>query len=1659
MLWFGGSLLKTSQDIDILGICQSYFEISASFSEDNIINRDNILDAIESILENETKLIVVEAEEGMGKTALLTQFAQRHRNQSICLFIRPTSRWGYDPEVLRYDLCNQLSYILNEKELNDPNEATDMFLRNSYLRLSKQSRLSGDKIYFIIDGLEDIPKDNANIGEVILSMFYFGFPNFKFIFSGDTSMLPDSITKYVKCKSFPLTGFTLNETENFFNDLNIEKKALEEIYLNCKRIPGRLSTVKRILISGTSIEELLSSKSEHWDDLFEIEWKSIYDNDLQKKVLAVVALDNRKHTIKEISEILKEDLVVVQNLLLNLSFIRIDPSKDLEVKFVTESFRKFTAKKLISYNKLVNELIVDYLLKEPESNDSLTYLPIYLEQSGKYETLLDYLSPSHFIEMLKRSQSLNVLYQKADIGISTSKKMNRDGDLVRFSIQKSIIKELENAQIWRSEVEARMDLKEYESAISLAESTMIKEDRLHLLSIISRKMREQGLIVSTEIIEQIKEIYNEIASIIDREKSIEIASDLIYSCPDIAIDMVEKTNRGESGENELDWAFAKLTIATLAKGNSIEYSETLQSINSKIKDPGLRNLNNSVNLLVGNYTSRQIISEVEKLDNTTNKLFFLRQWLIVNYENDNSADILQYALKLAITTTAYSPNATLFRELSTPLPFIKDINEIKLLIGTFDSQKGTAESVGPTEDYIRLQLNLAHAESNFDFKACINRLVDIYLYISELHDLVIKSICLSRYVSVITVIDPEKRLEDSDGLHSMSKQELEICLNELLNTTAEHFEVSKGIIKALAKNKPEMALNIANKLNTEDRRNRAFMELIKSNLKNSIQKLDLLFLRDVLDNITDIEIKDEAITEILDRVDYEKNCIDTIIDDLIPIITIIKDIQDADIHCKACCIGYSILSKVPENKYGSLSDSLLRELEKVWGSIETGWRKVNIGYQIVSFISKSSIDKAKYYMEKTESYKNEISIDADSMAFSYISTLQLAARAYSGLLIRKFNSKNDLDRLCTLIDQIPSYGERAKIWGELALRCYKLNKIQEGKAFVIDHVKPLLQHISNIDSQYWNDLIIVLAPSLYLCHGLTAMEEISKLHPAQRDYAYYNICSYILTKHIMGNPYDDSKRNDIYVSFEEILDVCEVLSKMEDDSAIYTIISIISETIYYGKSKYTLQQRSDAINRLMSIIDSKLPCIKNIKHDGYKIVAKAQIARIKRANSAEWSKLIDEARKIDNIADRVFILCTIASLLPSSGSMNQTQILIEAKNLIEKIPSTLDKISRLKFFASLSWGISGELSRECIQSAMKYAIHGDSLEYINAQRNLIDLAYRLDPDLASSLASLVDADEARKNAKINMNKQIKINKLKTSTIENSKMGIQDINFDDFDYSKTAWKLLGSLNSGRIDTVNNDVIREYVNIIHKLPLSKSYPILAWLVENSVVRFCNSNEAQIFIRQIFESLLLGSELCLRMGERTSSIIKQSTYNLIVSEENNSILIHPGERELAIEYIKNWIDHNVNDYLKISDPFFGLEDLDILRIIRLLKPDCRVQILTSIKHQNMEKIKLPWDSEYRCYWKSRISEQNPPDTDIIIIGTESRGEPPIHDRWWITKGSGLQMGTSFNSLGLVKISDISVMDQEKAMLREQEIDQYILRQKREINGERILTTIFTL
>ena len=595
-------------------------------------------------------------------------------------------------------------------------------------------------------------------------------------------------------------------------------------------------------------------------------------------------------------------------------------------------------------------------------------------------------------------------------------------------------------------------------------------------------------------------------------------------------------------------------------------------------------------------------------------------------------------------------------------------------------------------------------------------------------------------------------------------------------------------------------------------------------------------------------------------------------------------------------------------------------------------------------------------------------------------------------------------------------------------------------------------------------VLVKTAAALFYAHSGTALELIWGLPKEERDKAYSQICDFILQKIPTSDPYDGISGDGFLLTYEEAVDLCDLLKLMSHDSKVYRYIEFISDSLVSKQNRLRIseQQKADIADRLIRLIDAKFPDSENIKHDGYKIAAQAQVARIQKTQSKDWEMLLQSAHdNIPNIADRSLVLCMIATAMPAKDLSKSREVIQDAKQLIDNLPVDFDRIDRYIALAQMVKGVDTAISKECLKSAMEFSIRAQEAEFIQEkQRRIIDLAHKLvGSSYATSLAALIDDEPARKQAKIAANSRLQLLDFKKA-IADAKPPAIDVETQKTYYPKAAWLNLAGLNAGRIRDVHLSSFVDHITVAASLPLQKAYPILAWAIENAIRRLSRTDQARTHLVPLFEAAVLGTELAGRIAARSSDQVKQvKQYAQKTVEDQTNIIIRAGEREKALQFLKEWFAHSVSEYLKICDQFFGVNDLEILQILKSANPGVKCSVLTSRKQQAQDKLSQQWDEAFQNHWRIHISDQEPPTTKIVIVGVESSGKSPIHERWWLTKDGGIKIGTSFNSLGITQTSEISILSPEEAAVKEYELNQYLNLETHEHNGEKLRYNLFML
>lgn len=1613
------------------------------------INRDAILNLIDEFFSSGIPLVSIEGRSDIGKSRLLRQFCAKHSARSVSLFLQPHSWFLKDPALFYAEIASQIEARLNLHGRGS-DVADETVVRRLLFEVQKVMRARRERFYIVVDGMEDVIDQAGPLISTLIGILPFEFDCFRFLFSGSLNWLPKQTLETIKFKPYTLAGFSLGETEHYLREYGFVTPEVDELYRSLGNgTPGYLASAKRLLQGGMSKDQLFERLHTVLPHPFEIEWQALGEvsNEL-RDALAILAFDSTPHPIQELAAIVESEVALLTTHLQRCTFIRLSDQSSGGVHFVSASFRNYAADQLRDQRLHTWSRLASYFLKIKETDRASGLLPTYLDRADKPAELLALLDASTFIKLTETSDSFIPLIDRSRLGLDTALQLKRHAEALRFGIQSGLVAETSPLRTAKAEVLARLSVGDNVSAITLAQTSVLKKHRLQLLAVIARYYKEHGLSAETEILDTISNLCGQVTAAELGGDLFDTASDIMYTKPDLALRLISQSVDGRPDDRSVDWTLIRLSaFASSIPGNADDVSNPAADIRSKIRDPRARNLSAAISMLVDGTSAREILKQAATFSTVDDQISFLRQWCRNTEEPESAHLVIDHAVYLSIRSTEYTATARDYRDLATPLPKMQDSASISSLISAFDIQKEAARKTGPTQDFVQFQLLVAEAENLVSPVRSGQRLAEVYYFVQQVTDIEVRATCLALILAAAPRIDPSGAFQDSQDIKDLCEGQFQEELEKLLSSTADHYAVTESIIEALAVWRTDLALQVIDKLNYQSRRDRARADLAMHLLEVPSTDLKYSYLQGMLGAFSDPELNDSVVEETINRFSR----ISSPTADLASRSQVLRyldsapSIGDPVAACKALSGAIVFLAK--SGSGSGLTEKLKAALKKRWQSIDDAGVRLRIGYRAVSRL-------ADYNRAFAEEFLAEIEGDAlykdDSSNGAIIQCVRLAIRAYAGLLPQHLETEADFERLSETVDGISSRSIRVRLWSDLALRCMRNKCADEAKKIVQSRLRPLLDALRVTNEYDWREAMTYAVCALYAVNPMDTLDSIDSLpQPWQRN-AFESLSRYKKTGVPAGEPFQRGE-SPYHLDYDSCLELLKISERMNVDYDIYLNLSDIADSSLWKHNRTAIaqSQRVTLAERMRAIVDKKLPCPSGIAHEGYKLLGEAQALRLIRERDVDWAPLIARARMIPNLSDRVFVLAILAECMPLGKSSKSAELVAEARQLCAHITSVRDRIGRYRVIASIALGFDKGLAKGLIQDAVSaLGATTDAATEDDEIRDLVDLAYQVDPDLAARLASELDSDYVRKQAKA----QVAYQNLRSKLRDNLDEVEEDANAKEV--AKVAWDLLGQLNAGRIVPRDTSACMSLVKRVREIPFLDAFPLLSFVIENLLVRRSQAGEAKTILREIFDATINACDVtrALMMRAAGRSVL------LAPQRNGNRMLIAAGQRQKALKAITDWIRSSAGDHVYICDPFFGPRDLDIVQLLQDNKPYVRVVVLTSLKQQSQDGISYPFEEFYADYWRKNFREQSPPELEVVVVGTPS-GELPIHDRWLVSSGSGLRIGTSLNSLGVNKDSELTPLTQEEAEVRMNETLNFVQHRKREHLGQKLSYAFFDL
>ena len=1618
------------------------------------VSRENIVRVLDTILEGEGETIILYGPDGIGKTNLLEQFALAHTEQSFALFVSGASRWAHDPNDLAADLYTQIEQRVRS-QVTELEEVDALRLGKAFLRLRRFMDREGWAVaYFILDGLEDLPQEDEATRRQLIGLLPFGRDRrFRFLLSsrrpGD---LPLDETVRRATREYLLPAFGREEVKQFLTGSGLEASQIEEIAHVTKGIPGRLVKVRRLLSSAADAQELIQQLPAEAPELFRLEWASVDRNDYSTMlILALLAHEPRPFTAPGIAELLNFSASEVEERLKGKTFLHCDEAG--RWSYLTEADRRFARAELEGLRHAVNERIIEFHLRDPESPAALQDLPSYFTSANRLRDLVDYLSPERFARLYRTAASLSIVQQQVDRGIDAARELGRKDDLVRFTLQKAAINEIALSETTISEVRALTAVGDIDTAVALAEAESRIEAKFQLLAAIIRAHKDSGLTPNPNLLQRVERLVEEVDPEALGDQRISAALDLFHFLPEVAIRLVSEGQRvGGEGEHGFDWGVLRLNLQAQLTEADPNARRQAEKQHANVADPGLRTLSTAATLLLAGMSADQVLTHAERLQGTSEHLFILRHWLLANRHATDAVKVLDESLRLAVQAKSYAVNASVYRQIAVVLPYLGTAQEAGYYINAIDAQRAVLERAGPEGEFFRLQLILARTQWKWDQEKGLNRLLELYTIAGEIDDPIVRLEATARLAGTLARMDPGRQ---SDGeLHAIVDYELDQRFDEALAWTADHTDTARGVIQALVGPRPEKVLELIPRINTEWRRDRAYLEFVTEASTVATEEISPPAVHSALDAIVDPHVYDDALVTLAMNfaerpmsVQEKSNLKDLVLR--------ARDLRSAEQRAKVCSSLASWLGG-RGGAHAAAADALLDAAANAWNALELDWKKLDVTAEIIASLARTESEVARAYTEEYNRIKDRLLLpDKETVVAARIGLL-LALRAYSGLVAHKLaDIPRDEARLLAAIGNFGTVEDQILLFSELAIYYYFADRPDLCKAIVEDRLTTLLYAIPTADPLHRTYLFVNAFPAVHLGAPGTASALLAELDTVARDDALYGAAWVQLAKVTRRDSYKSSRRG-FEIGYEEASRVVSLMERMEADTSIYALLVAIVDSLDPAEhaGRVNRQQMAALVGRLDTLINEKFPNNRFIRHAGYRVASQAQLNRLRhRADAISTEQLKDQALEIANVSDRAFVLGIIASTV--RDKRDRDSVVDAAVAVLDSLPVVSERNERYTTLSELLSEVDASRSKEMAFKAQRLLLGGEGASADARRRSLVRVAHRLGSDFAASIASAFSDDPAKDQVE----QQMQLYALADSiTATRRKTGPPAEPRTPFDMSRAAWMKLGELNAGLTRSIPPEEALPYLQYASVQPVSESYPIFAWFIQNAVRRLQHgSAEVRQFVLPLFEACLRGAELAIYAGSahhRTASHTVEMG-SLGDQESTTTLLVDEGHRPEALAALNEWLVSLADETLTIIDPYFGPSSVDLLKLVQEISPHREILIVTG--PEAVRRASKPYVDAYRASWRFYSSE-DPPLARVMILQTRGSQECPVHDRWWLAGDRGLHIGTSVNGLGgrLSTVRDIPV--EEVAAVRGA-VDPYISGRKLLFKGERLDVDAFAL
>lgn len=1565
-----------------------YFSDTQPCAVSNEIIRKAELALCEKRLENDNVLCLY-GDEGVGVTTLLAQFAKQHGENCVSYFNDGLEIIRMDTHVMERCIVSQLYWYVCGKEENfNSNDADKFSLETLWFNVNRKIKRTGKPLYFVFDGLDNIPLEKRESIIQFLRRMY--WTNCKFIFAGREKDIKELIPTHSKISmsEYEIITFGDADVKDYFRRSvpNISDADLDALCRITRGVGHRMEIVLHRHIEKGKLRELLASDVTGTSDLYDEDFKHIFggNDKLTMDLFAMLVYTDFPLQVAVAAAILAISEKELTELVDKYhEFIKITPNGVCFL--IQEGFHKYLKVKLATLKQNI-ELRILHVIQEPCYMEAhASFIPPLMKTLHRTDKLVAFLSKDNIQKILVNQRSQAALNEQCEFGYDACKDEPEKyaATLFRFALNKSMSREIEKNELWDNELEALLATGHTEQALALSQNVYLSEERLKSFLLIARKKK----FLSKSDYDMLKVDIDQLVSTIQFEKipdkAIELAKLLLPIDYEAAIGIVDRVAKANKETINADRVYTLMSLMSNKADAETGDVTNFDMASSKIEDDGLRSFTHAAKNLFSDVSVDVFLEELAKLPSNSHKLHLLQIWLPEHEEKAGIGKAILEAIRLIIAVSDTDmPKAKILNGICHSMSKMTMEEQTKAMV-YIESMTDTIKY--PTFDFVDAELTIIEATKDTLPDKSKSLLEILYLYIGELEDESVKVACLSKLLGRFDYLGKRSDTEKTLGCSSADiRREILQLIHILLQETAYHLKVVEEPIKALVCDYPTMIDELIAEVNTQGRKMRAYsLAATQYLLKQEEEKVKLdKFFQLIAKTDNTYENREnplDLLSKMLlfaDKIDHEA---------MLPIVKReFHYFEELERSSRKVLIFMRIylwmMKHFPEDTFANKVKNLVLQN---WESIKVLKARIECGYFLAKNFAKVSKDDAENILKQCNRLKAGCYLASSSCVSAYDIAIELYVHSMS-LLIRNrlCDDNNLLKQFAEDIDNQLSSGERAMIWGNIALEFYLSDKGQQFDALCSKYFPTNYDSYSVMDQKC---IIYSIAPALFFHCRDTLYSLLNRYDNQFKNDVLKRVSEFIFCKEgMLSGISSEYKAYDL--EFKDYQNIIAILEHASNDEVFYHVVNVVAKSLRDGKhvGELSTEQKNTVVKEIERIVEEKLPSIDGIQHEGYKIACLAALRHSKCEFSPKDKNYWEaEINKVNNKADKSFLYFQIAPYFQRKP--DKERYFEKGISEAESISSTFDKVSRLDM--SINECVENNLSnlvQPMADSAMSsLRLNGTLEDY----KRLIDMVYQHKPDLAEEMVNNLDKDPARVQYKnrllnhISSAKRLKQAHEKLEAIDKLKSNEQVKFFE---------KQLDNLINGKGQILDVDKIFEMsIKHIYDHNINKAKYAIVYVMEDLFRKYKHSKQNKDLLLNMHSALRFNLKLVLSLAADTKERIDRVESLMQTRSFTEDGYIQIGEEEKARAYILNWYQKYRYNSLTIIDPYFKPNDLYIVKQLCDINNDLEIKILAGRdKFEN---------GDYLASWH-RFSSGVTNTISLHFVWYDKSTECPLHDRYWV-------------------------------------------------------------